>query len=283
MRKLSTLFLFILTMAMFTSCGKENESGSRDPSSSGVSTSTISSGGQNFSSFSTLQTFYKNKSKAENLVANTVIYHTGPLFGASNQSNINVDFSLVFCVGNKNMIGDDSLCNYSNSSGSQLSDMVDNGEYKVVKTTSASSVNYEVATGVQNNVFVMADKVFDSSDSILKKMLNLDNKSTRKIVVSAANVVMSNNQQLKSDLVEYFYSDGSYQAHLLGSNIAVLANPIISIQGTYNEYGVSAQVIGELNNIGNTTVRNIQATMHKIRYQPNTNTYEVLTNTQLIK
>jgi hypothetical protein len=283
MRKLSTLFAFVLMMAIATSCGKENKSGGGGSSSSGVSTSTISNGGQNFTSFSALQSFYQSKSKADNLVENTVIYHTGPLFGASNQANINVDFSLVFCVGNNNLIGDDSLCNNSNSSGSQLLNMVNNGEYKVVKTKSANSVSYDMAVGVENNIFVMSERTFDSTDTILRKMLNLDNKATNKVVVSAATVVMSNNQQLKADLVEYFYSDGTYEGHLLGSNIAVLANPIVSIKGSYNDYGVNAQVIGELNNVGNTTVRNIQATMHRVQYQPYTNTYEVYTRTNLIK
>jgi hypothetical protein len=273
MRKLSTLFLFILTMAMFTSCGKENESGGGSNTTGTVTTSATIGTGQHFTDFTALQNFYKNKSKAENLAANTVIYHTGPLFVSGDQADVEVSFGLVFCIGNENKLGDDSLCNFSNSSGSQLLDRVNNGEHKIVKAISATSVDYDFAVGVENNDFVMADGVFDSSDKIFRRMLNLDNKPVKMVVVSAANVVMSNNSQLKANLVEYYYSDYTYEAHLLGSNIAVLANPIRSIMGSWGEQGVIAQKIGSLHNISELTVRSVQGSIHRIERNVNTNTY----------
>lgn len=279
MQNLFKMSLFMMSLVLVTSCGKENSTGGGSSSTS-ISTSTVTDGGQNFASYDELRAFYDSRALNDNLAENTVIYHVGPLFGSSTQQ-VDTSFSAVLCFNGQNYFGDDSLCSNGYSNGSYLSNMVNNGEYKTVSSATSSSVSYNIATGVQNNSFIFEPKTFDRTDSVYRKMLNIDNKATAKIVVGNANVVMSNGQALKSDLVEYFYSDGTYEAFVIGSNIAVLANPILSIKGSYGTNGVSADVIGELSNIGEITVRSLQATIHRLSYNAYTDTYTVYTQQSL--
>ena len=212
MKSLTKLFTMMTVLAVLVSCGKENSTGGGSSSSSSSTSTTVSSSGQNFSDYATMRNFYTTKSKADNLSTNTVIYHTGSLFGANSSAvDFNVNWGFAFCVGSENLFGDDSLCNngYSNSS-SQLERIIDEGEYKIVESKSAASVDYKIAVDVFNGGFEYEAKVFNNEDSIYRRMLNLDGKSVNKTYISAANVTMSNGSTLKADLVEYFFSDGSY-------------------------------------------------------------------------
>lgn len=273
MRKLQTLLLSLTMITLLASCGAENESGNSSGNSVTTST-TISGGGSNFSSYSALKSYYMNKSFADNLTDNTVIYHIGSYFGAAQAT---ANFNFAFCFGNKNLFGDDSLCNGYGNSGNELLQIVNNGEYKVVKDRTSTSVNYDVASGVSNGNFDFSAKLFDDQDSIYKDMLNLNNIPVRDVIITQANVSFSNGANINADHVEYFFSDGSYRSFVLGSNIALLSNPIAVSEGSYSSSGnyanTNTTMIGKLNNIGELRVSNIQATVHRLMYDYNTNTY----------
>lgn len=266
MRKLFKLAFIIMLMAQVSSCGKKNSSGGGSSSSTSGITGTINNvyngSGDSFGDFNTLRNHYQNMNLSSGLSNNMVIYHTGTYFGAQSSSG---SFNSSYCV---NLIfkqwGD---CNTGNSN--QIENILDRGEYKVVTSTTSNSPTFKKAVGVStyNNVsdFAYSNAIsYTRDDGIYKEMLNLDGRSTRKIVVSPAKARLSNGQEINADLVEYFYNDGSIKRFILSPAVPLLANPIAVIG--------SSSVNGRLNNYGSISITSIEATLHGIQQNYYSNT-----------
>lgn len=288
MKNLVRMFMVMGLIMSLASCGKNSSGGgssSTNTSNVGVNGSWYTNSGDNqgFGDATAFKNYYQSKSMAENAVVNTVVYHVGPRYGGS-YNNFEVDFSLnfAFCIGSENLFGNDNLCSYQQgNNSSDLGDIVDNGEYKVIRASSSTTNSFDLATGANSGGFIFDTRNYNSNSPIYRSMLNLDNKPTRKVVVSRAYANLSNRGNIPVDLVEYFFTDGTYEAYVLGSDIPMIANPLVILEGNYGTSGsnnypqLNYQVKGELNNIGESSLASLTANTHGIAFYSNTNTYYV--------
>jgi hypothetical protein len=290
MKNLMKLFMLMSLMMTLAACGK-NSSGDGGSGSS-TNTSGIGSTGtwynnsgdnQGFGDPVAFKNYYTARSMAANISTNTVVYHVGPNYGGS-YNNFQVDFNLnfAFCIGNENIFGNDDYCSYQQgNSANDLNDIVDNGKYKVVTAASSTTNSYDLATDANSGGFIFDQRTYNSNTSIYRKMLNMDNKPTRKVVVSRANASLSNRGNIPVDMVEYFFTDGTYEAYVLGSDLPMIANPLVILEGNYGTNGNSQypqlnyNVRGELNNIGEASLASLFANTHGIYFYSNTNSYNI--------
>ena len=265
MKRLFKLAFIALMMSQIASCGKENNSGGGSGSSnSGITNDGVISGvfdnGNNLGDYSAVRSHYTSASFSNGLSTNMVIYHIGPYFGGQSSSGFSTTVSgclNLFVVS----FGD---CDNINSNVGQLESIVDRGEYKVVRSTSSSSVTYDVAVGTQSSNlggdFVYQPDTFDSTDDAYRDMLNLDDISVRETVVSEARITLSNGETVNGEMVEYFYTNGNIRRFVLSSALPLMANPLLVIENN--------SVTGRLNNVGETAVTRISADIHGIQFNP---------------
>ena len=184
------------------SCGKPEEESKR---SSNSIPGTITNGvGTVYQDFNTLKSAFQNAGFNQGLQENMVVYHVGDMYGGS-FSNPGFSGSAVFCIFGENLFGNDDACSGVGTTNTQLNNVIDQGEYKVVRSADSNSVSFGVATSVANGTFVFSDGIFDSSDEYYRDMLNLDNKEYHKVVVSEAILKMSTANIFKGNFIEYFF------------------------------------------------------------------------------
>ena len=67
-------------------------------------------------------------------------------------------------------------------------------------------------------------------------MLNLDNKSTYMVVISEAQVQLTNGEKVVADYVEYFYRDGSLKGFVFWKVLCKICCAIF-LKMVKNDYG----------------------------------------------
>lgn len=267
MRNLMRAMILGTLVMSFYGCGKTEDSGSKKKSISAVGTV--------YQDFNTLRSAFTNSAMNTGLTTNSVVYHIGPQYGGTFSSS-SFSASAVFCVFGENLFGNDDKCSQSGSSTSQLNDVIDMGEYKVIKSSTTSSVSFDLATSVANNTFGFEAKTFNSSDSIFRKMLNLDEIATEKIVVTEAFIKMSSGGQVKANFVEYFFTDGTYEGYILSAALPIMANPVVSYKGNFSiNGGVSFKMEGRLNNVGQNILTGVSAQSHRLETDVYSGTYQI--------
>jgi hypothetical protein len=287
MKRFIQLLMMATLVTAVASCGKQNSSGSSSSKSSNQTDWYASGTNNGFGNYDDLKEYYMDKSLSSDLPNNTVIYHVGEIYGA-NYSNVefDFDFNFTFCIGDENLFGDDDDCNYyGGNSTADLQDIVDDGEYKVVRNSTSTTVSFDLATGASNNIFTFAaGQEYNQTSPIFRKMLNIDNKPVNKIVVSKANAFMTNKGNIQADLVEYFFQDGSYEAYILSPDIPVIANPIAVFGGSYSVNGsVNFDIDGELSNVGQSVLTSVSTTVHRLTYNYTTADFDVVNFTTISK
>jgi len=261
MRNLLKMMLMGTLVVGLSSCGGDSNSSGRSTSLTNFGTSD----GDTFTEFTALRNTYTSSSFSSGLTAETAVYHIGPLYGGSfNTTSSN--FAATFCVGSNNIFGNDDRCQGSISGDSQLNDIVDRGEYKVIRSATSSAVQYGLANGVSNGTFTFSESSFDRNDSIFRRMLNLDDVATRRVVVSDAFIQLSDRGQVNANLVEFFFEDGRYESYILSSALPLVANPVASYSGNYTVGGgVSFNLEGTLSFIGQASLTGVSAQPHMLR------------------
>lgn len=261
MRNLMRVMILGTLVLGLYGCGKGEEGGSIKNNTSTIVGNGV---GAVYQDFNSMREAFTNSAMNTGLNTNTVVYHIGPLYGGTSNSS-SFSASASFCVFGKNLLGNDDVCSGSGNTSSQLNDAIDMGQYKVVRSANANSVAYGVASSVSNGTFSYLEETFDSNDSIYRKMLNLDNLPTQKIVVTEAQVRMSTGGQMKANFVEYFFEDGTYEAYILSAALPVMANPIASYKGNFQvNGGVSFKMEGRLNNIAQNILSGVSAQSHRL-------------------
>lgn len=259
--KMMVLGTLIMGLA---SCGKDEGSSSRSSSSSVISSFGNGTTGASFEEFTTLRDTFIASGFNAGLTEVTAVYHIGPRYGGSFNSSSN-NLSATFCLGGNNLFGNDDRCSTSGSVDSQLNDIIDRGEYKVVRSATSTSVDFGLANGVSNGTFTFSENIFDANDSLYREMLNLDEDSTRRIVVSDAQIQMSGTGQIAANLVEFFFEDGRYESYILSSALPLIANPIAAYTGTYIVGGgVSFELDGRLSFFGQSSLTGLSAQPHML-------------------
>lgn len=263
---MKTIMKNVLMLALvmgLASCGKNSSGGGSSSSSTpvtngGDSTSNVdSSQNQNPQSISTIESLrqaFANKSMSEGLSANMAVYHVGPTY-AGYSSGFNVEVSgcinLIFWSA-----GD---CD-GYSQADYLQDIVDNGAFRIVKSSGQDDLTYEKAIGVSGGDFVVRQKSYSRSSDRYVKMLGLDQTSYSgygaKSIVSSANVRLSNGQQIEAYLVEHF-SGYSTSRYVVSPKLPIFANPV-AVLDSYGNF------TGALKSVGNTNVNYIQVNLHTI-------------------
>ena len=269
MRNVTKLILMGVMILSLVSCGKKNESGGGSSSSSSSDWYNQGSGNNGYGDYNTLKNYYNTKSLSSGTSSNMVIYHIGSAFGGTGFSNNNsFEFDFGFCINLFGVLKGD--CNQYNPTNS-LIDIVNKGEYKVIKAVSSSSLTIDVANGVSGNSFTFSPYTFNRSDSLFREMLNLDNIAVQKAVVSKATVYLTNGTKIDADYVEYFFNDTNQtvKGYVLSPDLPVLANPI-AVTKNYDLTGV-------LNFAGSKTIRSISVNVHDLQYDYMTNEYRVIT------
>lgn len=268
MKKLFRVIALGAMVLALASCGKENESGGS--SSSGSSTQdwyNQGGSGENFGDYSQLKSYYSSKALNSGVSNNMVVYHIGPEFGGDNFGGVNFNLDFGFCF---NLFGElKGDCDQYNQ-GQDLGVIVDKGEYKVVRSSTSSSVNVDVATGSSNGVFNFVNASYTRNDALFREMLNMDNRPVAKVVVSQAQVYLTDGKKVNADYIEYFYNDGSQEVkgYIVSQELPIIANPL-AVTDNYDLTGV-------LSFSGSQTIRSVQVTIHDLQYDYMTNTYQVI-------
>lgn len=266
MRNLMRAMILGTMIVSLLGCGKDDEGGKSSSSSSSVIGNSV---GTVYQDFNTMKNAFTNSGFNAGVTANTVVYHVGPLYGGT-QSNSSFSANASFCFFGNNLFGNDDKCNSDYYSNSILNNIIAKGEYKVIRSATATTVSYGVASYIDNGTFSYNEETFDVNDEIYRKMLNLDNKATLKIVVTQATIGLSNSGSIKGNFVEYFFQDGTYEAYIVSSALSKIANPVASYSGTYsvgsNNYNAQIQFTlgGRLYNTGQSKVISISAQYHKL-------------------
>ena len=253
------IFMGALILGL-ASCGKDNStqgSKSSNTSNTGISTT----GGSNFKNHAEMKNAFESMSLQSGLNNNDVIYHVGPEFGMQTQGG-NVNFDFNYCI---DLIFWQSGDCEQTSSGSQLEYILSNGEYKVVKNTSSNQVSYDLADGIVNNMFSFLPSEFNRNDDLYQRMLGINQGNIVKIVLSKADVRLSNNQTIKADYVEYFYDNNSVEGFVVSNALPLMANPLF-ITENYS-------ITGALSFSGNKTIKSISVMTHYLEYNYQTNAY----------
>lgn len=263
MKNLMKLLLMLAMTFAIASCAKEDEGGSSkavpappvvDPTPT-VTDDFYSSSSAEFGSFDKLKDYYMNKSFDTGSVDGQIVYHIGPEYGMQTSGgSFNFDFCINFfgsTIGDCDDVGNTTI----------LQGIVDNGKYKVVTSANASGVSYNEADSVENDQFVFEPRNLDQTSESFSEMLNLDNQPVIKVLVSKADITLSDGSKVNGDLVEYFYSQGGpeNEAFIISKDLPMLANPV----AIFNATG-SAQ--GALNNVGNKLIKSVSAMKHSVQY-----------------
>lgn len=287
MKRFIQLLILATLVTMLASCGKQNSSGGSSSKKSNQTDWYASGTNNGFGNYDDLKEYYTEKSLSDGLPNNTVIYHVGEIYGANyNNFEFDINFNFAFCIGSENLFGNDDACNsFGGNTTADLNDIVDDGEYKVVRNSTSTTVSFDLATGASNNIFTFANnQTYNQTSPIFRKMLNLDNKPVNKVVVSKANAYMTNKGNIQADLVEYFFQDGSYEAYILSPNIPVIANPVAVFGGSYSVNGsVNVNIDGELNNVGQSVLTSVSTTIHRLTYNYTTADFDVVNFTTISK
>lgn len=280
MKKLFWMILSIGLVFGVSSCGKSNSSGGGGVAPSNTSTVTSAA---NLTDYESIKNYYLNKNLSEGLSENMVIYHIGEAFGGSNVFSVNYsdidlsdifDFNFDYCINLFGKLKGDCANNQSNYT-SNLTDVTKKGEYKVVKSIAADSVNYDVATGMSSYGLNFQGASFNRDDALFSSMLNLAGKSVAKVVVSDAKVYItqtnsdgttSEQREITAKYVEYFFMDNTIEGYILSSDLPVIANPI-AVTKNHN-------LKGTLSLVGSIKVVSIAATIHTLQLDPYTGTYD---------
>jgi len=255
MKNLIQLLLILAMTFALASCGKKDKGGSSSSSPAPVvdpiPTGDFYGGSETeFGNFDTLKAYYTGKSFADGISASQIIYHIGPDYGmVLNGGSFNVGFCIQFFG---TTLGD---CE-GMGQGAILDGIVANGEYKVVESASVGGVSFQEATDVVDDQFVFEPRTFDANSEAFRAMLNLGNEPVLKVVVSQAQIHMTDGSTVTGDLVEYFYgtfgSVTGIDRFVLSKDLPLIANPIANFDAYGNPTGV-------LNNIGNRMVGSVSA------------------------
>ncbi len=273
MKKLNQIFILGLVIMSLVSCGKDNQSGGSSSSSS--SSSVSSSAGVNVQDYDELKERYTKKSLEHGTSDGMVVYHIGPYFGGSdfytpvNDIDFSDFFNFGYCINIGGELKGDCPDNASYTNGGQLQDIVQKGEYKVIRTGSSDSLAIDFATGVYGNGFEFERVEYDREDKIYREMLNLDNKSTYMVVISEAQVQLTNGEKIVADYVEYFYRDGSLKGFVLSNQLPLIANPIAAT----NQH----DLVGILSVTGDDAIASVQVNIHDIQFNAYNNEYTAVT------
>lgn len=279
MRNLSKIMVAGFLVLTLISCGKENDSGSGSSSSS---SSSISSSGKVYKNLQDIRKAFDKMSLTSGVKENMVVYHMGPDFGGENfvtqvedfDFSDLFDFDFNYCVNINGELKGDCADNQGNyGSNNQLADILNRGEYKVVKVLDKNGLGVDFATDVFAQGFDFERATYSKDDELYKAMLRYDGKSTVKILVSEAKISVrdKNNKvrEIKGNYIEYFYSDYSLKGFVVSTAFPVVANPIATTQ--------THDLTGVLSFSGELTVQSVQVNIHDIEYDVFTNTYKAIT------
>lgn len=286
MKKLMQLTLLLAMASFISSCGKENASGAgvtsaaapvvpcTDINYNGVCDSDEGLENAVTGDYAGLKHSLETKEFSDGIANNTVVYHEGTFFGApAQQQTLNFEFRAVLCIGSENLLGNDDYCQ-----GSDLSDYYNNGEYKLVKSSDSEGNNYSLATGINSYGYInyQNNLRFDQNTEQYRKILNKDELALSKVVVSSANIQFNNEEKKGAELIEYFFSDGRYEAYLVSRDLPLIANPIAVLEGYSSGYGTNFGLTGLLRNIGDKNIRAIEMTTHRLYQNYQTGQLEVV-------
>lgn len=271
MKNFRNLIVFGFLTLSLISCGNGNSSGGGgDSSTSSSSSNDVSSDGNNYTSYDELKNAYTSMDLAAGLTDDMPVYHIGPAFGGTN-FNSGFDFSLDFTFNHCSIIfgevsGD---CNGNGANSIDYQSIVDQGQYKIIRSRSSSSLDLDTADGVSNQGFTYTSGSYDRNDSLYREMLNLDDDSVAKVVISKATVRLDNGNTINADYVEYFYTNGELKGFVLSNALPLIANPI-AITDRHS-------VRGYLEFSGNKKISTIQVNIHDISFNIQTGKYESVT------
>ena len=264
MKKFRDLLLLGMMILALVSCGKEEQSSGGGGSSG--SSGSGSTSGVNYKNHSELKKAFTSKSFTTGLSDKTVIYHVGPDFGGTNFNSIDIDFDFDFgFCGNffGKTYGD---CDSYSNNGVDYDNLVEKGEYKRVIKRSKDKIEYDLATGAHasGTGAEFTRKSYTRGDSFYREMLNLDKKSVQKVVISKAEVYVTNastgkRSTIKADYVEYFFNDSerSLKGYVVSNQLPLFANPLAITTGR--------NLSGALSNSGNTIINYIRVQMHDLQ------------------
>ena len=263
---MKNVLLLVLVLGL-VACGKNSSGGGGSSTNSttpvtngdGNNTSNIGStqtgSSQSINSIESLRQVFASKSMSEGLTANMAVYHVGPTYAGYSSGGFNIEVSgcinLIFWSA-----GD---CD-GYTQADYLNDIVDNGAFRIVKSTTNDQVVYDKATGVRNGDFTVSQKTFNRSSDRYVNMLGLNSTSYSgygsKSVVSSANVKLSNGQQIEAYLVEHF-SGYSTTRYVVSPKLPIFANPV-AVLDSYGNF------TGALKSVGNSNVGFIQVNLHTL-------------------
>ena len=289
MRNLFTLFLMTSVMIGLSGCGKDNNSGGGNSGSSDPVEVSVSSP-ENFANYEQLREFYNNVSFSDNASGGAVVYHIGPYFTGEYYDSfsdyiddydwkdflgLNFDFNACFSFGGSTSgdCGDNTL----NSGLTRVESMIDNGEFKVIRSASKDEIKYDLGRGISQGKINYQSNTFsrnNQSNEIFRDMLNLDARALRQVVIKPAKVYVgklvvdnygresvNNSKQLNCDYVEYFYNDtyGESKGFVICNNLPVLANPVAVVENN--------NLVGALKQISDTVITGLEMQAHSVQSQ----------------
>lgn len=279
MRNLSKLVVTGFMVLALISCGKENGSGGGSSSSS--SSSSLSSSGKVYKNLTEIRNAFDKMSLVSGVKENMVIYHIGPDFGGQDfvtqiedfDFSDLFDFDFNYCININGDLSGECENFQGPTQNNQLIDIINRGEYKVVKTLDKNGLGVDFANEVFAQGFGFERATYSKDDELYKAMLRYDGKSTVKIIVSEAKMTIRDKsnkvKEIKGNYIEYFYSDYSLKGFVVSTALPVLANPIATTQ--------NHDLTGVLSFSGEMTVQSVQVNIHDIEYDVFTNTYKAIT------
>lgn len=249
-----TLPILIVAAALSVSCGKgENSSGS---SSSGGVTGWVPPGTTvtqqtSYGSIDQVRAAFQSKSFADGSQANSEFYHLGSFFGGGSGGGININFNWCW-----------NDC-YTQQIVQAMEDRIQHGRQVKVNSASTDSVNYSVATGVDENngtpQFIYGQSgSMNRNSGLYREMLGLNitenqlfGGSAEGIKVMPATITLQNGSSVAGQMVEFFLGQksnyGCYvnevRRYVLSSSLPIIANPVVAI-----EYGQATGKLAEVSN-----------------------------------
>ncbi|MBT4792258.1 MAG: hypothetical protein HON90_11865 [Halobacteriovoraceae bacterium] len=292
MKNLKKLFLLSALVLSIVSCGSDNKSGGSGGGTTPAPAAPVApdwyqtdTDVQNLNNYNRLRDFYVNKSFANGLTDNMVIYHIGRTYSdtAKSLSNNNTQniglsdiFHLGYCINFFGILKGDCANTNSSYTATQtdLGEIVRQGEYKVIGRRDHNQVDLSIAQGSDNYGFLFEAGVYDRGDNLYNLMLNLAGKTVRRVVISKAEVYVTdangNNTRIDADFVEYFFTDSSIRGYVISQNLPSLANPIAVTANTVYD---THELTGALSFSGVNTVKSISVQTHRLNYTFQTNSY----------
>jgi len=240
MKNFGKLFMLSALALTLVSCG--DSAGTPGPAAASTATTGIST--QTFTTIEPLRSFYKNRSNSSGLSNGMTVYHVGAEYGANYSNNFSFDFDFDFCFND---------C--QSQQNNQLESIVNNGEYKVIKSVSGETVSYDEATGSDGNNFIFVNRTYSKQDSLFTEMLNLDGVTYSEVKVTAVTIRLSNNKTMQGNLIKYL-SYGGYvnKAYVVSAELPNFANPVAIL----NSYGSYTGRLESFNNVKIVEITGIQ-------------------------